>query len=140
MIGWAAATGGVSIEPCLLFLIIFFWTPPHFWALAIRYRDDYGRAGIPMLPVVAAPETVARQIVVYSWLTVAASLALWPVATGWVYGAVAVVAGAVLLAEAHRLLRATVGNLPTRPMRLFHLSNSYLAVVFLAVAVDTLLH
>ena len=140
LIGWVAVTGGLAWTPLILFAVVFFWTPPHFWALAIRYRDDYGRAGIPMLPVVAALETVARQIVVYSWLTVTASLALWPVATGWVYGAVAVVAGAVLLAEAHRLLRATVGNLPTRPMRLFHLSNSYLAVVFLAVAVDTLLH
>jgi protoheme IX farnesyltransferase len=139
LIGWVAVTGGLSWTPFILFAVVFFWTPPHFWALAIRYRDDYGRAGVPMLPVVAAPQTVARQMVVYSWLTVAASLALWPVATGWVYGAVAVAAGAVLLAEAHRLLRATVANLPTRPMRLFHLSNSYLAVVFLAVAVDTLL-
>jgi heme o synthase len=140
LIGWVAVTGRLSWTPLILFAVVFFWTPPHFWALAIRYRDDYGRAGVPMLPVVAAPRTVARQIVLYSWLTVAASLVLWPVATGWVYGVVAVVAGAVLLAEAHRLLRATVRHLPTRPMRLFHLSNSYLAVVFLAVAVDTLLH
>jgi protoheme IX farnesyltransferase len=123
----------------ILFGIVFFWTPPHFWALAIRYRDDYGRAGVPMLPVVAAPRTVARQIVLYSWLTVATSLVLWPVATGWLYGAVAILAGAVLLAEAHRLLHATVGGLATRPMRLFHLTNSYLAVLFLAVAVDALL-
>ena len=139
LIGWVAVTGSLSWTPFVLFSVVFFWTPPHFWALAIRYREDYGRAGVPMLPVVAAPATVARQIVVYSWLTVAASLVLWPVATGWLYGAVAVAAGAALVTEAHGLLRATVRDLPTRPMRLFHLSNSYLAVLFLAVAVDTLL-
>ena len=89
-----------------------------------------------MLPVVASPLTVARQIVVYSWLTVAVSLALWPLATGWLYPAVAVAAGAALLVEAHRLLRDTRLRAATRPMRLFHLSNTYLAVLFVAVAVD----
>ena len=139
LIGWAAVTDSLAWAPVVLFAVVFCWTPPHFWALAIRYRDDYARAGVPMLPVVASPVRVARQIVRYSWLTVAASLVLWPVATGWVYGVLALAAGAVLLAEAHRLLTATRRGERGRPMRLFHLSNSYLAFVFVAVAVDTFL-
>ena len=86
LIGWAAVTGRLSWAPVVLFAVVFFWTPPHFWALAIRYREDYARADVPMLPVVASPLRVARDIVIYSWLTVAASLALWPLATGWLYG------------------------------------------------------
>ena len=140
LIGWSAVTGSLAWAPFVLFLIVFFWTPPHFWALAIRYREDYARAGVPMLPVVAGPVSVARQIVVYSWLTVAVSLVLWPLATGWVYAAVAAAAGAVLLVEAHRLLRDTRTGATARPMRLFHLSNTYLAVLFVAVAVDAFLH
>jgi len=139
LIGWAAVTDSLAWAPVVLFGVVFFWTPPHFWALAIRYKDDYARAGVPMLPVVATPTQVARQIVGYSWLTVATSLLLWPLATGWVYGVLALGAGAALLAEAHRLLSAARAGLPGRPMRLFHLSNSYLAFVFLAVAVDTFL-
>ncbi len=139
LIGWAAVTGTLAWAPVVLFAVVFCWTPPHFWALAIRYRDDYARAGVPMLPVVASPVQVARQIVRYSWLTVAASLLLWPVATGWVYGLLALAAGAALLTEAHRLLSATRRGEPGKPMRLFHLSNSYLAFVFVAVAVDTFL-
>ena len=84
LIGWTAVTGSLAWPPVVLFLVVFFWTPPHFWSLAIRYRDDYAAASVPMLPVVASSYTVGRQIVVYSWLTVATSLALWPVAsTGW---------------------------------------------------------
>ena len=137
LIGWSAVTGSLAWPPLVLFLVVFFWTPPHFWALAIRYRDDYARAGVPMLPVVASPVAVARQIVGYSWLTVAASLLLWTIATGWVYGVLAAAAGLALLVEAHRLLAATGRGERGRPMRLFHLSNSYLAFVFVAVAVDT---
>jgi protoheme IX farnesyltransferase len=139
LIGWSAVTGSLAWPPLVLFAVVFFWTPPHFWALAIRYRDDYARAGVPMLPVVASPVAVGRQIVAYSWLTVAASLLLWPVATGWVYGVLAAGAGLALLTEAHRLYAATRRGEPGRPMRLFHLSNSYLAFVFVAVAVDTFL-
>jgi protoheme IX farnesyltransferase len=139
LIGWAAVTGSLAWAPVVLFAVVFFWTPPHFWALAIRYKDDYARAGVPMLPVVATPVQVARQIVGYSWLTVAASLVLWPLATGWVYGVLALGAGAALLAEAHRLHAAARRGQDGHPMRLFHLSNSYLAFVFLAVAVDTFL-
>ena len=140
LIGWVAVTDRLAWAPIVLFTVVFLWTPPHFWALAIRYRDDYAAAGVPMLPVVAAPRAVAGRIAGYSWLTVAASLVLWPLATGWVYGAVACIAGTALLVEAHRLYAATVRGAGARPMRLFHLSNTYLAVLFVAVAVDALLH
>ncbi|MGI8759766.1 MAG: heme o synthase [Jatrophihabitantaceae bacterium] len=137
LIGWTAVTGRLAWAPVALFAVVFFWTPPHTWALATRYREDYARAGVPMLPVVASPLRVAREIAVYSWLTVAASLALWPLATGWLYGALAALAGVVLLAGAHRLLARTKAGANAQPMQFFHLSNSYLAFVFLAVAVDT---
>lgn len=138
-IGWSAVTGSLAWAPVALFLVVFFWTPPHTWALATRYREDYARAGVPMLPVVASPLRVAREIVIYTWLTVAASLALWPLATSWVYGALAVGAGVLLLGSAHRLLHQTAAGLLAKPMQFFHLSNSYLAFVFVAVAVDTFL-
>ena len=137
LIGWSAVTGSLAWAPVVLFAVVFFWTPPHFWALAIRYREDYARADVPMLPVVASPVRVAREIVAYAWLTVAASLVLWPVATGWVYPVLAGLAGVALLAAAHRLLHRTVRGLDAKPMQLFHLSNSYLAFVFVAVAIDT---
>ena len=137
LIGWAAVTNSLAWAPVVLFLVVFFWTPPHFWALAIRYRDDYARAGVPMLPVVATPVQVARQIVMYSWATAAVSLVLWPLATGWVYGVLAIGAGLALVGESHRLLAAVSRGEKGKPMRLFHLSNSYLAFVFVAVAVDT---
>jgi protoheme IX farnesyltransferase len=140
LIGWAAVTGSLAWPPVILFGVVFFWTPPHFWALAMRFRDDYERAGVPMLPVVAAPERVARDILCYSGLTVATSLLLWPVATGWVYGVLAAAAGGVLLVAAHRLYADVRAGRNGRPMRLFHLSNSYLTFVFVAVAIDTLLH
>ncbi|MEO7285317.1 MAG: heme o synthase, partial [Jatrophihabitantaceae bacterium] len=139
LIGWAAVTDSLAWAPVVLFTVVFFWTPPHFWALAIRYREDYAAAGVPMLPVVASPVQVSRQILIYSWLTVAASLLLWPLATGWVYGVLAAGAGVALLSEAYRLSAATKRGEPGKPMRLFHLSNSYLAFVFVAVAVDTFL-
>ena len=137
LIGWAAVTGRLSWTALVLFAIVFFWTPPHFWALAIRYRDDYARAAVPMLPVVASPVRVAREIVGYAWLTVAATLVLWPLATGWTYGVLAIVAGAALLTGAYRLLARTRRGIDARPMQLFHLSNSYLAFVFVAIALDT---
>jgi protoheme IX farnesyltransferase len=139
LIGWTAVTGSIAAAPFALFAVVFFWTPPHTWALATRYRDDYARAGVPMLPVVATPARVARDITIYTWLTVAASLALWPLATGWLYGALASIAGLTLIVAAHRLYRQTVRGGNPRPMAFFHLSNSYLAFVFVAVAVDTFL-
>jgi protoheme IX farnesyltransferase len=140
LIGWTAVTGSLAWAPFALFAVVFFWTPPHTWALATRYREDYANAGVPMLPVVATPQRVAREIVCYSWLTVAASLVLWPLATGWLYAVLAAAAGAVLLAAAHQLLARTKAGANAAPMKFFHLSNSYLAFVFVAVAVDTFLH
>lgn len=139
LIGWAAVTGSLGVAAWLLFAVVFLWQPPHFYALALRFRDDYARAGIPMLPVVAAPRRVTAEIVAYGWLAVAASLALWPAAMSPLYGAVAVVAGVPLLAEAHRLHRRAGRGAPLRPMRLFHWSTTYLTILFLAVAVDTVL-
>lgn len=138
LIAWAAVTGTLGPEAWLLFGVVFLWQPPHFYALALRFRDDYARAGVPMLPVVASARRVAVECVAYSWATVAVSLVLWPVATSPLYGAVAVVAGAVLVTEAHRLHRRSVRDQPLRPMRLFHWSVTYLAVLFIAVAVDAL--
>jgi protoheme IX farnesyltransferase len=138
VIAWAAATGTLSWPAWLLFGVVFFWQPPHFWALAIKYRDDYRAAGIPMLPVVASVRRVLAESIVYSWLMVAVSLAVWPWA-GPLYGAVAIVAGLAFLYEVHRLYhlsrRTDAENgdgLVT--MRLFHLSIAYLTVVFAAVA------
>jgi protoheme IX farnesyltransferase len=143
LIGWTAVTGELAWAPVVLFMVVFFWTPPHFWALAIRYREDYAAADVPMLPVVAGPKVVARQIVAYSYLTVATSLLLWPVApTGWFYPVVAVVLGAVFLVEAHLLqlrARTTDNVVELKPMRLFHWSNMYLSLLFLGVALDPLL-
>ena len=144
LIGWAAVTNGLTWAPVMLFLVIFFWTPPHYWPLSMRYRDDYSAAGVPMLPVISDDVVVARQIVLYSWLMVAASLALWPIApTGSFYGISALVLGAGFLLEAHRLLRAARAHAPEdilRPMRLFHGSITYLTLLFLAVAIDPFLH
>ncbi|HZC73956.1 MAG TPA: heme o synthase [Jatrophihabitans sp.] len=140
LIGWSAVTGSLAWPAAVLFAVIFLWTPPHFWALAIRYRDDYARANVPMLPVVASPVRVAGEIVGYAWATVLMSLVLWPLATGWVYGALAVLAGAAFLVAAHRLLaRTRAGSNAKAAMQLFHASNSYLAFLFVAVAVDTFL-
>src|SRR3954452_4607162 len=105
LIGWSAVTDSLSWSAFILFMVIFFWTPPHYRPLSLRFRDDYSNAGVPMLPVVRGDVVVARQIVVYSWLMVLTSLALWPVApTGALYGFVAVSLGVLFLAEAHRLL------------------------------------
>ncbi|MDT7570805.1 MAG: heme o synthase [Actinomycetota bacterium] len=138
LIGWSAVTGTVSWAAAVLFAVIFFWTPPHFWALAMRFRDDYAVAGVPMLPVVASPAAVATRIVAYSWVMVATSLLLWLDASGAVYGVSAVVLGVVFLREAHALQGRVRRGEAVAPMRLFHWSITYLALLFLAVAVDQL--
>ena len=136
MIGWSAVTGSVGWPALAMFAVIFFWTPPHTWALAMRYKDDYKQAGVPMLPAVATERQVTRQILVYTWLTVLASLAL-ALAAGWLYAAVAVVAGAWFLTMAHQLDAAVRAGEPVKPLRLFLQSNNYLALVFCALAVDS---
>ena len=138
LVGWAAVTGTVAWPAWVLFGVIFCWTPPHFWALAMKFRDDYAAARVPMLPVVAAPAKVARQIVGYSYLMVAVSVALTP-AAGWAYGACALVVGGWFLAEAHRLRRRVAAGAEMAPMRLFHMSIAYLTLLFAAVAVTALL-
>ncbi len=142
LIGWTAVTGELAWPPVILFLVVFLWTPPHTWALAMRYREDYAAANVPMLPVVASERTVARQIVLYTWATVAVSLLLWPIAgTGLIYPVVAALVGIVFALGAHRMLSATrhgVTGVALVPMQLFHLSNAYLAILFAAVAIDPL--
>ena len=143
LIGWTAVTGELAWTPVVLFLVVFFWTPPHTWALALRYREDYANVDVPMLPVVKPAGEVGRQVVVYSWVMVAVSLLLWPVAgTSAVYPVAAVVLGAVFLVEAHRMWgRARSSDVLSEinPMRLFHASNLYLSLLFVAVALDPLL-
>jgi protoheme IX farnesyltransferase len=143
LIGWTAVTGELSWVPVVLFAVVFFWTPPHTWALALRYREDYANVDVPMLPVVKPAREVGRQIVLYSWVMVATSLLLWPVAgTGLVYPIAAVVLGAGFLVEAHRMwarTRNTESLSEIQPMRLFHSSNLYLSLLFVAVALDPLL-
>jgi protoheme IX farnesyltransferase len=143
LIGWTAVTDSLAWPPIVLFLVVFFWTPPHTWALALRYREDYAGVDVPMLPVLARAEVVGRQIVVYSWVMVATSLLLWPVGdTGLVYPVVAAALGAVFLVQAHRMWARTRGTEDLsviRPMVLFHASNLYLSLLFVAVALEPLL-
>ncbi|HEY2450699.1 MAG TPA: heme o synthase [Mycobacterium sp.] len=136
MIGWSAVTGTIGWPALVMFAVIFFWTPPHTWALAMRYKDDYKAAGVPMLPAVATERQVTKQILIYTWLTVLATLAL-ALATGWLYATVAVIAGVWFLAMAHQLYAGVRAGEPIKPLRLFLQSNNYLAVVFCALAVDS---
>jgi heme o synthase len=143
LIGWTAVRDDLAWAPVVLFMVVFFWTPPHFWSLAIRYRDDYAAAGVPMLPVVASLETVAGRIVSYAYVMVATSLVLpLVVDTGWFYPVAAGALGAAFLVEAHLLLgrtRDTEDVSTVEPMRLFHGSNLYLALLFVSVALDPLI-
>ena len=138
MIAWSAVTGTIAWPALVMFAIIFFWTPPHTWALAMRYKDDYKAAGIPMLPAVATERQVTKQILIYTWLTVAATLAL-ALAAGWLYTAVAAVAGVWFLTMAHQLYAGVRRGEAVKPLRLFLQSNNYLAVVFCALALDSAL-
>ncbi|PZS05463.1 MAG: protoheme IX farnesyltransferase [Pseudonocardiales bacterium] len=138
VIGWSAVTGTVSVTAAVLFLVIFFWTPPHTWALGLRYREDYAAAQIPMLPVVATADVVAGRIIVYTWLMVASSLVLWPLATSWLYGGAAIALGAVFLAFAYRLRAQVRSGGAICSFALFKWSNTYLSLLFLAVALDAI--
>ncbi|WP_153503076.1 heme o synthase [Cumulibacter manganitolerans] len=139
LIGWAAVTGSLALAPVIMFLIIFFWTPPHFWALAIKYRDDYAAAGVPMLPVVARPATVTAQMLGHAIAMVGCSVWLWPVALGPLYGVTVLVLGSWFLLETVLLHVRTLRGAPIRPMRVFHMSNTYLTLVFVLIAVDAVL-
>ena len=135
VIGWATVTGTIGWPALVMFGVIFFWTPAHFWALAMKFRDDYAKAGVPMLPVVATKTQVARQIVIYSWVMAAWTLLLLP-ATSWLYGVFAVTFGAWFVICAHRLQGQIRRDEQANSMKLFHLSNTYLTLLFVAIAVD----
>jgi protoheme IX farnesyltransferase len=141
LIGWAAVTNSLSWTPVLLFLVIFIWTPPHFWALAVRYRDDYEAAHVPMMPVVASLRRTTLEILVYSVVMWALTILVGPVAhLGWIYAVTATVLGALFTFYALRLYhharndRADVAE----AMRLFHFSITYLSALFILMAVDVL--
>jgi len=145
LVGWAVIRDNVHDgspdrwwQAIVMFMIIFFWTPPHTWALAMKYKDDYARANVPMLPVVASPEETTRQILLYSWLTVATSLLLVPAAS-WIYLAVAVASGTAFLIMATRLHNGIKAGAEVKPLKLFILSNNYLAALFLGLSVDAVL-
>ncbi len=135
LVGWAAVTGGLAPPAWVMFGIVFLWTPPHFWSLAIRYKDDYAAAGVPMLPVVIGERRTTRYMLGYSVALTGVSLLLWPVApTGAVYPVAAALLGLAFILEAIRLLRD-----PGRSMALFRYSTFYLALLFAAIWIDTAL-
>ena len=140
LIGWAAVTGSLDWPAWIFFLIIFLWTPPHYWPLSMKYRDDYANAGVPMLGVVRGRVTVGLQIILYAWATFASSLLLIPVAhMGIVYTFVALAAGGWFVFESHRLYGSAIRGEEGKPMKVFHGSIAYLSLLSLAIAVDPLL-
>ena len=140
LIGWSAVTGTVSWTAVLLFLVIFFWTPPHYWPLAEKFQDDYANAGVPMLPVVSSRSNVARQMLLHTALMVASSLAIIPLGeTGWVYGVAAAASGAwfgFLVVRYALRVRQGLSGKALAPMKVFHGSITYLTVLFVALAID----
>ncbi|MCD7101926.1 heme o synthase [Pseudoclavibacter sp. 13-3] len=140
-IGWAAVTASLSWESLILFGLIFLWTPPHYWPLAVKYRDDYSTADVPMLPVVRGRSVVGLQIVLYTWALVACSLLLIPVGgMGWLYTVTAVLSGGWFMWQTHALYSESLRGDGSRSMTVFHGSIAYLSLLFLAVAVDPLLY
>lgn len=142
LIGWSAVTGGIAWAPVALFGVIFFWTPPHYWPLSMKFRRDYANAGVPMLPVVAADTKVAREMVAYTLAMIVCSLLLVPLAgLSWVYAVVALALGGWFLASCVGLYRRATD--PTRgklgAMKVFHASITYLTLLSVAIAVDVLL-
>ncbi|RRQ28796.1 protoheme IX farnesyltransferase [Rhodococcus sp. Eu-32] len=138
MIGWSAVTGTIGWQAIVMFLVIFLWTPPHTWALMLRYKEDYQAANVPMLPAVASETKVTKHIVIYAWATVLATFALAP-GSGVIYAVVALAAGVWFLVVAHRLYAGVRGGTPVKPLKLFILSNEYLALVFCGLAVDSVI-
>ena len=140
LIGWSAVTGSLSIEPWILFLVVFVWTPAHYWPLSLRYVEDYAAAEVPMLSVLRPRVAVGLQVILYAWATVVASLLLIPAGNmGPVYTAVAVLVGGWFIVEAHHLYGKTVDGVEASAMRVFHASNTYLTALFVAVALDPLI-
>ena len=139
LIGWAAVTGELNATAWVLFMIVFLWTPPHYWPLSLRYKTEYNAAGVPMLPVVRNNKTVGVQIVLYAWALIASTLLLIPIGQmGIIYTATAIIAGLLFLVESHRLNgEASKGEIKN-PMRLFHGSITYLTLLFVAIALDPL--
>ncbi|NKX93418.1 protoheme IX farnesyltransferase [Sanguibacter hominis ATCC BAA-789] len=142
LIGWSAVAGRLDWAPLALFGVVFFWTPPHYWPLSMKFRKDYANAGVPMLPVVASDRRVAGEMIAYTVAMIACSLVLVPLSTlGWVYALSATALGAWFLADCITLLRRTVDPSRGKPkaMRVFHASITYLTLLSLAVVVDVLL-
>ena len=144
VIGWSAVTGSLSWEPVVLFLVVFFWTPPHYWPLSMRFRDEYEAAQVPMLPVIANDSEVMKQILWYSYLMVGTSLFLL-VSLGWIYALLAIGSGGWFIFEAHKLngivkdTDSKSKEIDKLAMKLFHGSISYLSIIFFAVGLDSLL-
>lgn len=140
LIGWAAVTGSLDWAPFILFGVVFLWTPPHYWPLSMKYRDDYKSVGVPMLGVTRGRAAVGLQVILYAWATIACSLLLIPVAhMGVVYTVTALAAGVWFIYETHRLYALAIRHENPSPMRVFHGSITYLSVLFLAIAIDPLL-
>ena len=140
LIGWAAVTGDLSLTPWILFMMIFLWTPPHYWPLSVKYRDDYARAGVPMLPVVRSARTVVVHVVLYAWAFAVCTLLLIPIADmGWIYAVAAIAGAAWFIPATYRMYREGLNGEITQPMRVFHMSNIYLTLLFVAIAVDPLI-
>jgi protoheme IX farnesyltransferase len=140
VIGWTAVTGSLSWAPVILFAVVFLWTPPHYWPLSMKYRDDYAAVNVPMLAVVRGRTQVGLQVILYAWATVACSLLLVPIAPmGIVYTVVAAGAGGWFIFESHRLYAMAIRHEHVKPMRVFHTSITYLTLLFVAVGADPLM-
>ncbi|MDQ1122395.1 heme o synthase [Microbacterium trichothecenolyticum] len=140
LIGWSAVAGSLSWAPFILFLLVFLWTPPHYWPLSMKYADQYDEVDVPMLGATRSGSQVGLQVILYAWATVACSLLLIPVASmGLVYSVSALVFGGWFVYESHRLYSRAVRGGEPRPMRVFHASITYLTLLFVAIAVDPLL-
>ncbi|RFA14701.1 protoheme IX farnesyltransferase [Subtercola boreus] len=139
LIGWAAVTDSLDWPAWILFGVIFLWTPPHYWPLSMRYREDYKSVGVPMLAVIRGQSVVGLQTILYAWATVACSLLLIPVASmGIVYTVAALASGGWFIYETHRLYSTAIRHGSVKPMRVFHASITYLTILFLAIAIDPL--
>lgn len=140
LIGWSAVTNSLSWAPVVLFMVVFWWTPPHYWPLSLQYKDDYAKSKVPMLPTVASEKVVMKNIIIYSYLMVITSMLLPFVSeVGLIYLTIAIIANAIFLYQAHALSYRSARKLALKPMRLFNYSITYLALIFLAVGIDPLI-